>query len=154
MVLLIMFDRPVTLPRLAWDGPWTVLIQTMIKVVMQIVRDCGKNAQVIQIPLQFGLHIATDVKNTARIETQRLIVTLLGVMDPWIPSKATAFKSATAEFWDDPCQSHVEIASHDLNVKSSDLFGQSIPEIFVFIFSLHLHGPTMALHTHAINRFS
>ena len=121
---------------------------------MQIVRDCGKNIQVIQAPLRFDLHLATDVKNTARIETQRLIVTLLGLMDPWIPSKAIAFKSATAEFWDGPCQSHVEIASHDLNVKSSDLVGQSIPERFVYFFPLHLHGPTMAMHTHAINRVS
>jgi hypothetical protein len=93
-------------------------------------------------------------KNTAGIEAQRLIVTLLGLMDPWVPSNAIALKSATAEFWDDPCQRHVEIASHDLNVILSDLLGQPIPELYVYFFPLHLHGPRMAMHTHAINRFS
>ena len=60
MVVLIIFDRPVTSPMLAWDGRWTVLRQTII--CTQIVRDCGKNTQVTQIPLHFHLHHATDVK--------------------------------------------------------------------------------------------
>ena len=143
--MLNMSDRPITLPRLSWYGvlTWiisTELIQTItttIVVIIRIVRDCGKNVQVIQIPVQMDLHRATDIKNTARIETQRLFVTPLGAMDPWIPSKAIAFKSATAEFWDDPCQRHVEITSQDVNAKIFDLIGQSIPELIVYSSPLH-----------------
>ena len=79
---------------------------------------------------------------------------LLGIMEPWIPSKAIAFKAATAELWDDPCQSHVEIASHDRNPKFFDLVGTSIPELFVYIWPHHLHGPTIAMHTHDNNLLS
>jgi len=109
---------------------------------------------VLQTPVQFDLHPATDEKNTARIKTQILMEQMLFIMEPWIPSKAIAFKAATAELWDDPCQSHVEIASQDLNPKFFDLVGTSIPELVVFTWPLHLHGPTIAMHTHDIKDFS
>ena len=75
-------------------------------------------------------------------------------MEPWIPNNAIDFKSATAEFWNDLCQRHIEVTGQDFNAKLFYLLDQSIPERNPYLPPLDFHCVNMAMHTHHDDRSS
>ena len=89
-------------------------------------RDCGEDTNVLQTPARPDRHVATNVKDAARIQAQWLIVHLGGRMTPRVPSNAIAYDSATAERPRDLNQKHIEVASQELYAMASDLLRQSI----------------------------
>jgi hypothetical protein len=73
------------------------------------------------IPPNLGLHVAADVEDTARIQAQSLIVKCLGSVHPGVPSNTIAHDAATAELTRDICQTHIEVASQELDSELNHL---------------------------------
>ena len=92
-----------------------------------VIRDCGEDIDVLQTPGHADLHVAADVKDTARIQGQWLIVHPGGPMRPRVPSNAIAYDSATAELPRDLGQTHIEVASQELNAMLSDFLASRSP---------------------------
>lgn len=87
-------EGPVTLPRLTWGTVPFVLIEIIGPARVLRVRGCGKTFGVFQTPAQVGLRVAADVKDSAGVSAQRLVVAPRGLVGPWVPGGAVASNSA------------------------------------------------------------
>jgi hypothetical protein len=131
---------------------WLAL--SFLVLLIHVTRDCGEDIYVLQTPTGADMHVAADVKDTARIQTQCLFVHPGGRMTPRVPSKAIAFDSATAERLRDLSQKHIEVASQELYAMVSDLLRQSIQKIIQYIWPLKFHGAVMPMHSTNDDLFS
>ena len=117
---------------LTWSVLALVCIQwLMLRVfalALHVTRYCGQDINLLQTSTDVDLHPAANVEDTARIEAQWLIVHPGGRMTPRVPSNAIAYDSATAERTRDLSQKHIEVASQELYVITSDFLHQSIHE--------------------------
>jgi hypothetical protein len=92
------------------------------------------------------LHVAADVEDTARIHAQSLIVKALCFMYPGVPSNTIDLDAATAELNRDICQTHIEVASEELDAELPNLCYQAIPERLPDLRPLDFHGVAMPMH--------
>ncbi len=75
-------------------------------------------------------------------------------MAPRVPRTAIAHDAATAELFDDFSESHVEIAREEVNSVTTDLVGQSIPELCQGSRPFEFHGSVMPMRSCHHNFFS
>jgi hypothetical protein len=83
----------------------------------------GLAMEVLQALVEVVLARHADEKHPERVRHRQPIVCF-----PWVPRGQFGNQSATAEFWHDPKQRHVEIAHHDLDIELLDLIRQPLPE--------------------------
>ena len=93
-----------------------------------VTRDCGEDRKMSQAPSSLDLYVAADVNDTARVDTQCLVMHPGGSMTPRVPSNAIAYDAATAEFLTDLTQTHIEVARQELDTTRFDQLIQCVPE--------------------------
>ena len=89
---------------------WSIAAILMQSTLEMVTRDCGEDRKMSQAPGSLDLYVAADVKDTARVDTQCLVIQPGGSMTPRIPSNAIDYDAATAEFLTDLTQAHIEVA--------------------------------------------
>jgi len=140
-------EGPVTLPRLTWGTVPFVLIEIIGPARVLRVRGCGKTFGVFQTPAQVGLRVAADVKDSAGVSAQRLVVAPRGLVGPWVPGGAVASNSAAAGFWGDISYRRAEATSQDLNSRAESLGGRSVPGFGQYFWPCKFHGHSVPVHS-------
>ena len=132
---------------------WSVAAILMQSTLVMATRDCGEDRKMSQVPGSLDLRAAADEKDTARVDTQCLVIQPGGSMMPREPSNAIAYDAATAEFLTDLTQTHIEVARQELDTTNYDQPRQCIPERAIGLWPFACHGFVMRMHSAHHNLF-
>jgi hypothetical protein len=132
---------------------WSIAAILMQLTLGTLIRACGEDRKMRQVPSSLDLYVAADVKDTARVDTQWLVMHRGGSMTPRVPSNAIDSDAATAEFLTDLTQTHTEVAAQELDTTRFDQVRQCIHETRIGLWPFAFHGPGMPMRSAHRNAF-